>query len=450
VTDTELFDWVRVTTGAVDLEVERRTGGASREGYAVDARGADGTVRALWLRADSGAGPQSGTRYSLRREAAVYRALGGTSLRVAGLVAVHPDREAFLLERIEGDGRFAAIADPAQQEAVATAFMEQIATLHALDAGALDLPELGPLGSIADHVHAELHEWETQYREHDEPDPLLALALAWLHARLPADGDWPLVLVQGDTGPGNFMYRDHEVAAITDWELAHFGDLHDDLGWICVRDAQERFPDLAARFRDYERFAGRRIDPGRLRYFRVLAQARCAIGTRRGLLAHDHRAEMAAHLIFHTLHQRLLAEALADAEGLTLAPTEPLEPVDVDAAWAYDVALDDLSTHIVPALGESFAARRAKGLARLVKYLRELARLGPSADRAERRALGELLGHDVVDVRAGRGELCAAIDAGGVDLRAVLAFCVARAHWTTEIVRPAMGALADRHYSPIE
>ena len=87
------------------------------------------------------------------------------------------------------------------------------------------------------------------------------------------------MLVQGDTGPGNFMYRDDEVAAITDWELAHLGDLHDDLGWICVRDAQERFTDLADRFRDYERFAGRRIDPDRLRYFRVLAQARCAIGT---------------------------------------------------------------------------------------------------------------------------------------------------------------------------
>jgi aminoglycoside phosphotransferase (APT) family kinase protein len=450
VSDAELVDWVRATTGAVDLQIERRSGGASREGYAIDARTADGGVLELWLRADSGAGPQSDTLYALRREAAVYRALGATPLRVAGLVAVHPERDAFLLERIDGDGRFAAITDPAQQVAVATSFMEQIALLHAVDPNALDLPELGPPTRVRDHVHAELDEWDAQYRAHDEPEPLLVLALAWLRDRMPADGDWPVVLVQGDTGPGNFMYSGDEVAAITDWELAHWGDLHDDLGWICVRDTQERFTDLAARFRDYERFSGRRIDPDRLRYFRVLAQTRCAIGTRRGLLARDHRAEMAAHLIFNTLHQRLLAEALAEAEGLDLPPTAPLEAVNSDTAWAYDVALDDLRAHIVPQLGESFAARRAKGLARLLKYLREQQRLGPAAERAERAALATLLGHEVGDMRDARAELCGAIDAGSVDLPGVIPFCRARADWTTQIVGPAMGALADRHYAPIE
>jgi aminoglycoside phosphotransferase (APT) family kinase protein len=450
VNDTELVEWIRMTTDAVDLVVERRTGGASREGYAVDAHTPDGDVLALWLRADSGAGPQSDTLYSLRREAAVYRALGATPLRVARLVAVHPERDAFLLERIDGDGRFAAITDPAQQVAVATSFMEQMALLHSVDPIALDLPELGPATTVRDHVHAELDEWDAQYRAPDDPEPLLALALAWLRDRMPADGDWPVVLVQGDTGPGNFMYRGDEVAAITDWELAHWGDLHDDLGWICVRDTQEPFTDLAARIRDYERFADRRIDPDRLRYFRVLAQTRCAIGTRRGLLGRDHRAEMAAHLIFNTLHQRLLAEALTDAEGLDLPPTAPLAAVDSDTSWAFDVALDDLRNHIVPPLGESFAARRAKGLARLLKYLREAQRLGPAAERAERDALSMLLEHEIDDLRAGRAELCTAIDAGGVDLRRVIPFCRARADWANQIAGPAMGALADRHYAAIE
>jgi len=446
----DLVDWIRAATDAVDVKIERRGGGASREGYTVDVRTADGSMRALWLRADSGAGPQSDTLYSLRREAGVYRALGATTLRIARLVALHPERDAFLLERIDGDGRFSAITDPRQQVAVATSFMEQMARLHAIDARSLDLPELGPITRIRDHVHAELDEWDAQYRAYDEPDPLLVLALAWLRDRMPDDGDWPVVLVQGDTGPGNFMYRGDEVAAITDWELAHWGDVHDDLGWICVRDTQETFPDLAARFRDYERFSGHRIDPDRLRYFRVLAQTRCAIGTRRGLLSRDHRAEMAAHLIFNTLHQRLVAEALADAEGLDLPSTPPLDAVDADAAWAFDVALEDLRAHVVPELGDGFAARRAKGLARLLKYLREEQRLGPAAEQAERAALTSLLGHDVDDVRAGRWELCAAIDADRVELGDVIPFCRARADWTTQIVGPAMGALADRHYAPIE
>jgi hypothetical protein len=158
---------------------------------------------------------------------------------------------------------------------------------------------------------------------------------------------------------------------------------------------------------------------------------------------------MAAHLIFNTLHLRLLAEALAEAEGLVLPPTAPLDPTDSDASWAFDVALDDLRAHIVPQLGESFAARRAKGLARLLKYLRELEQLGPAAEREECRELAALLGHGVTHARDGRAELCAAIDAGAVDLGRVIPFCKARADWTTQIVGPAMGALADRHYAPI-
>jgi hypothetical protein len=302
---------------------------------------------------------------------------------------------------------------------------------------------------VSDHVHAELDEWDRQYRAYREAEPLLALALVWLRRRLPPDDDWPVVLVQGDTGPGNFMYRDGRLVAITDWELAHWGDLHDDLGWICVRDAQERFTNLSDRLRDYERAGGRKIDPARLRYFRVLAQARCAIGTWRGLLARDHRAEMASHLIFNSLHMRLLAEALAEAEGWPIPPSTPLAPGDADGSWAFDVALDDLRLNIVPRISDDFAARRAKGLARLVKYLREQERLGPAARRAERAELEQLLGREIADLREGREALCAAIEAGKVDERAALGFCLGAVDRATQIARPAMGALADRHYAPI-
>jgi aminoglycoside phosphotransferase (APT) family kinase protein len=34
------------------------------------------------------------------------------------------------------------------------------------------------------------------------------------------DCDDEAVLVQGDTGPGNFMYQGDRVTAIIDWELA--------------------------------------------------------------------------------------------------------------------------------------------------------------------------------------------------------------------------------------
>ena len=195
-------------------------------------------------------------------------------MRVAASVAVHPTEPAFLMARVEGASRFAQIADPAEQLAVAQQFMEQLALLHRLDPEALDLPELGVPRTVGEHVLDEIVEWETQYASAGGGVPVITLAFAWLRAQVPDDHDWPVVLVQGDTGPGNFMYSGGDLVAITDWELAHWGDLHDDLAWILVRDTLERFPDLGQRLRDYETRSGCRIDPERLAYFRVLAQLR--------------------------------------------------------------------------------------------------------------------------------------------------------------------------------
>jgi aminoglycoside phosphotransferase (APT) family kinase protein len=445
-----LEGWVAEVTGATRLKVHRGVGGASRAGHASDAELPDGTVAALWLRSDPGFGPQSKTLYSLPREAAVYRALGPTPLRVAKLVAVHPSEPAFLLERIEGASRFAQIPDPQEQLAIAHEFMAQLAALHRLDPDALDLPELGAPGRLHEHVLDEIAEWESQYDAAGGGVPVITLAFAWLRAHVPDAGDWPVVLVQGDTGPGNFMYRDGHLVAITDWELAHWGDLHDDLAWILVRDTLERFPDLAARLRDYEVASGRRIDPDRLGYFRVLAQLRATIGTLAGLRSHDGRGEIAWQLIYNTLHTRVLAESLAAVAGVPL----PVPIADDDLggahAWVFDVALHDLRDVIVPALDDPFASTRAKGLARLLKYLRALDGAGSAFDALERIELTDLLDTPVVDVEDGRRALCDRIAVGALTAEQVLPHCLAQAGRDTALMREAMGVLADRHVTPVD
>ena len=447
--DPELIAWLSDVTGAETLEIARHTGGASRAGYSVDARLADGTTRELWLRTDPGVGPQSGTRYSLRREAAVYRALGPTPMIVADLVGVHPHLPAFLMTRITGESRFAQIADPATQASIAQQFVEQLATLHHLDPTALELPELGLPGDLSSHVLDEIAEWEQQYAAAGAGVPTISLACTWLRANVPGDDGWPVVLVQGDTGPGNLMFDGDRLVAVTDWELAHWGDVHDDLAWVLVRDTLERFPDLEARFADYEQASGFTIDATRLRYFRVLAQYRATIGTLAGLRSRDARGEIAWQLIYNTLHTRLLAEALAEADGFALEP--PLEPEadDGEQSWAYDVALDDLRDVVLPALADDFAATRAKGVARLLKYLREADRLGPGFAALERAELGELLGQPVADNAAGRHALCAAIEQGALGARSVIPYCLRQSARDTALARGAMGSLADRHFTPV-
>src|SRR5688500_11526615 len=166
--DPSMFDWIRSVTGASSLRVERRSGGASREGYAVDVGCADGTARALWLRMDTGYGAQSHGTYTLRREAAVYRALAPTPVQVATLVAVHPTDEAFLMERLEGQNWFAELTDPREQVALASAFMRQVAELHRLDPRDLALPELGVPDRVSRHVVEEIDIWAEQYRQQGE------------------------------------------------------------------------------------------------------------------------------------------------------------------------------------------------------------------------------------------------------------------------------------------
>jgi aminoglycoside phosphotransferase (APT) family kinase protein len=246
------------------------------------------------------------------------------------------------------------------------------------------------------------------------------------------------------------MYDAHGVVAVTDWEMAHYGDLHDDLAWIYVRDVQERFTDLRDRVRDYERFSGNAVDPRRFRYFLVLAQARCAIGTRNGLLARDSRGEMANHLIYTALHERLLVEALAQALGVDLPAPEPLvAAAETPRSWAFDVALADLRENVLPSVESGFAQRRAKGIARLLKYLREEDRLGAVVERAELAALSDLLGTPVDDRAQGDRALCERIASGDIDDAAVLRYFAQSQARALEILRPAMGSLADRHYSPL-
>jgi aminoglycoside phosphotransferase (APT) family kinase protein len=448
--DPALEAWVADVTGASSLTVARGVGGASRAGHAIDAELPDGRVQELWLRSDPGFGPQSATLYSLPREAAVYRALGPTPMRVAALVAAHPSEPAFLMARVEGASRFAQIADADEQLAIAQQFMEQLAVLHHLDPHALDLPELGPPRTIGEHVLDEIAEWETQYTKAGGGVPVITLAFAWLREHVPDDGDWPVVLVQGDTGPGNFMYAHGELVAITDWELAHWGDLHDDLAWILVRDTLERFPDLAARLRDYETASGFRIDPGRLGYFRVLAQLRATIGTLAGLRSHDARGEIAWQLIYNTLHTRVLGESLAAVAGIAVPPPIPEEDSGGTSAWVFDTALDDLREVVVPALDDPFAATRAKGIARLLKYLRAVDGSGRAHDDAERVQLAELLGIAVDDLTMARRALCDAIDAGTVTPERALPYCLDQAARDTALMRSSMGVLADRHVTPVD
>ncbi len=142
---------------------------------------------------------------------------------------------------------------------------------------ALDLPAFPAVETVADAVRAELDEWDALLAAvAGYPIPPWCSHCVGYGTTYPPTTDRP-VLVQGDTGPGNFMYADGRVTAVVDWELAHCGDPMDDIAWLSLRATQEPFTDFPTRLREYAALSGNAIDVARVRYYRVMAETKLQV-----------------------------------------------------------------------------------------------------------------------------------------------------------------------------
>ena len=452
----DLVAWIEQTAGGRLVAAERRPGGARKEAWFVDVERPDGSVDELFLRYDRSDPSKTADPWTLHREATVYLALQGSAVPVPRVLGVHDVHQAMLSERLAGGNWFSRIADPDEQERTARDFITKLAALHRIDPATLDLPLFPRVTTVPDAVHHELDEWDDVIaRPGGDPDPALEFTLRWLRRNVP-DYAGPVVLVQGDTGPGNFMYADGRVVAVVDWELAHFGDPMDDVAWLALRATQEPFTDFPTRLREYEALSGNTVDEARVRYYQVMAEAKLLVmahgrgGAGRDAGAEGGGGDVGNGLIYGFLHRRLWMEALAGAVGLELTAAEvPPSPEAADHDWLYGAVLDQLRDVIVPRIADPLASVRAKGLARVVKYLASINAYGAFYDQCEIDDLGRLLGTRPTSKAAGRAAAAAAVRADRLTDEQYLGYLWRRVARDTELARPAMGALADRHWPPL-
>jgi aminoglycoside phosphotransferase (APT) family kinase protein len=227
-----LADWIERSSGGRLVSAARSPGGGRREAWFVDVAGPDGTRRALFLRYDRSDPDKTGDPFTLNREARFYLALQGSPVPVPRIVAVHDVRQAILSERVAGETWFSRLRDEQTRLALAREFMRILAALHTLDPGILSLPEETQPADTREAAERDIARWEGLYRFGDAPqDPMIEFGLDWLRRNVPPPAG-PVVIVQGDTGPGNFLYDGDHVTAVLDWELGHWGDPMDDLGWL--------------------------------------------------------------------------------------------------------------------------------------------------------------------------------------------------------------------------
>lgn len=226
-------DQVEALIGAPVTAIEPLSGGASSATYAVDAQHGDGTPWPLILQcAATGSVPEGGLPRA--DQARLQQIAFQAGLPVAEVVRVLTPEdglgEGFIMARLPGEAlapKWLKLPDYAPGRAGLTrqcaAVLAQLHRLPLADAAGLKLPR----GSTAE----ALARMFANYRRFGVDSPVFDLAFAWLQARLE---DRPATtIVHGDFRSGNFLVAPDGLVAVLDWELAHLGDGHEDLGWLC-------------------------------------------------------------------------------------------------------------------------------------------------------------------------------------------------------------------------
>jgi aminoglycoside phosphotransferase (APT) family kinase protein len=442
-TPDELRAWVESVTGRSVTGWHQITGGNRCHSWAVDVAPGVGAPSALYLRYQPPR-PPSAEPYTVWREADVYRVLQGSDVPAPKLIAVNPKYQALLTERVPGRADFRRLVNDAEREAVTKDFIQGLARLHKLPISQTASQALAPDATIAESVKRELDIWRAMYSETGRIDPLIELALEWLEGHVPNPPGSP-VLVHGDAGPGNFLFENGQLTGLIDWELAHPGDPMEDLAWLSMRAVMEPVPDFAERVREYGRLMGAPADLDRIRYHRVFVSTRVVIIRHRNVTG-----QPGSSIISRALNRRLLVAALAEAMDLNLLVTDRIDAEPTKQTILYDAVIRDLRDEVVAIIKEPRVIAAAKDAARVVKYLREVDRLGGLIEARDLSCLSELLGRRPAGVEEGQLDLLKAMRGGSIPIGSVIQYFAGTTARDAELAAYASGSMADRNFPDLE
>ncbi|WP_432201973.1 phosphotransferase [Erythrobacter sp. W53] len=258
-------------------EIERLTGGATMESWRFTSGGEPHVLRrapSLEFMNDRPFGHDV--------EAAVIRAAHAAGVRAPEVILELDPRDGigsgFVMRALPGTPDPRAILAMETPEALLGDLAVDLAKIHALDE--VGLPDAIPTLDYAEGVAV----LRAQFEEAGGDRPIIALGLKWLMDNLPA----PIspVLNHGDYRLGNILAEDGRLTGVLDWELAHFGDPHEDLAFGCMavwRFARYDRPALGLGsledyFAAYEAAGGVKVDRGRFRFWTIYRTVWWALG----------------------------------------------------------------------------------------------------------------------------------------------------------------------------
>ena len=274
-----------------DVELSPIAGGASRQTFLAEA----GDRRWVVRRDPPGAAESFAP---LEVEFQVLGAAAAAGVAVPPVISFEPaggrlETAGFLMDHVEGVSvapRVLRREELARAREVLPAQLgAALAGIHSIGIGEID----GVAGGAADPALAACDLWAATVDEVGEPLPAVEAGLRWLRLN-PPPPPTAQALVHGDFRLGNLIVAERGLAAVIDWELCHWGDPAEDIGWLCVRSWRFGNDDLPVAgvgsldelLNGYEEAGGERPSIERIRWWEAMGNAKWAAICARQ--AHDH------------------------------------------------------------------------------------------------------------------------------------------------------------------
>jgi aminoglycoside phosphotransferase (APT) family kinase protein len=267
----------RVGLGALSSAPQRLTGGAVMESWRFACGGESFVLR----RAPSLAFME-GRPYGHSTEAALIEAARAKGVTAPEVVAVLEEADGlgsgFIMRALPGTADPKVILGCVDPDGLLREIARDLARIHRLRPG--DVPEGVP---VMDY-RAAIADLKAQFMEAGGDRPIIALGLKWLEDNCPAEVE--PVLNHGDYRMGNLLVEGSALTGVLDWEIAHFGDPHEDLAFGCMavwRFARYDRPALGLGSIEnylaaYETESGTTVDPARFRFWTIYRTVWWALG----------------------------------------------------------------------------------------------------------------------------------------------------------------------------
>ncbi|MDF3820753.1 phosphotransferase family protein [Leptospira sp. 96542] len=290
------------------------SGGACQDNYSLSLKKANDQMD-LVLRTDKGGSLLSSL--SKRDEFKVAQLVFGASVKTPKPILLEENPNIigapfFLMEKIKGKatGRYITKdkeLDAYRKSKMVSDLASNLAKLHTIKPSAVldeTLKQRLQYTPKESYIQKTLNDLKTSLDDLPEAHPAIELCLLWMEEHIPNIDE--IVLVHGDFRTGNFMMDVSGLQGILDFEFAHFGDRHEDIAWLCMRDWRfgrlnkevGGFGDRKDFYAEYEKTSGIPVDSQIVSYYEVLGNLRWAIGSagqaERHLSGKDKGIELAA------------------------------------------------------------------------------------------------------------------------------------------------------------